>query len=73
MESYTLWNVWIQLSNRQDREFVVNATPTQIEELRDFLANRQYVMSYDIGQESGDMEVNDLQEELGQWIADEIE
>lgn len=73
MESYTLWNVWIQLSNRQDREFVVNATPTQIEELRDFLANRQHVMSYDIGQESGDMEVNDLQEELGQWIADEIE
>lgn len=73
MESTNLWNVWVQLSNHFDREFTVVATDSEIDELRAFLANREHVMSYDIGREYGDTTVNDFKEELGGWISDEIE
>lgn len=73
MESYNLWNVWVHLTNGLDREFVVNATPSQIEELRTYLGNREHVREFDIAGEYGELDVNGFMEDLGQWIADEVE
>lgn len=72
MENKT-WNAWIQISNRQDREFVFQATDDEVAHLRQFLANRENVIDFDVAEQFADLDVNDVKEELGSWISDEIE
>ena len=68
-----LWNVWIQISNHQDREFIFTGTSEDAENLREFLANRDHVIAFDIAEEAAEFDANDIKEEVGQWISDEIE
>lgn len=71
--SNQLWNVWVQISNLQDREFIFRGTHEDASNLRDFLANRDHVVGFDIAEESAEFDANDVKEEVGQWISDEIE
>lgn len=68
-----LWNAWIQISNHQDREFVFRGTPEDAQNLIAFLAIRKHVIDFNVAEEHADFDANDVKEELGQWIADEIE
>jgi hypothetical protein len=68
-----LWNAWIQIRNHQDREFVFRGSEEDAQDLREFLANRDNVNTFEVAEEFADLTSEDVKEEVGQWIADEIE
>jgi beta-galactosidase GanA len=73
METELLWNAWIQIRNRQDREFVFRGTASDAQALRDHLANHADVIDWGVDVEYADLTANDIKEELANWIDGELD
>lgn len=71
MSDNRLWNVYVRLTNRQDREFTINDTHINVDEAVVNLREREEVLEVNYGVEHADFTANDLIEEVASWIDSE--
>jgi hypothetical protein len=67
------YNIWIQLRNRLDREFNVELSIIQANELRQKLGNDPDVAAFDMAENFIDCDIVGFLEEFNNWKEDELD